>query len=246
MQFQDINSFKPGCNANHGFSLMEVIVVMVIVAILATGVVFMFANPSARVKAEAFQMLGNFNLARAEAVRRNQNILVQFYDTAKETCGKDTQAHFNDCFGGGSYHGYVICFNEDLDGVIDDDCSDEAATTAELEEKIITALIFKEFVKYYAIGAVPPTDGPANAPNGNALTANNGITFTAGNYFSMAANGTSSDTGAIVIFYPEGTAIRGKPYGLVVTNIGNIQLFRWRPEVTDDGVTPQDERWSRK
>ena len=33
-------------------------IVLVIVGILATGVVFMFANPSAKVKGQAFNILG--------------------------------------------------------------------------------------------------------------------------------------------------------------------------------------------
>ena len=55
----------------HGFSLIEVMVVMVIVAILATGVVFMFANPSAKVKTQAFELLGEINYARSVSVTEN-------------------------------------------------------------------------------------------------------------------------------------------------------------------------------
>ena len=240
-------------NNNQGFSLIEVMVVMIIVAIPATGVVFMFANPTAKVKAEGFQMLGNFNLARSEAVGRNQNTLVQFLDTAQETCDKKDWDVFKECFSGGTFHGYVICLDEDGDN----DCENEVQATApatpaevaevaeDLEEKIIKTIIFKEFVKYYEIGGTPPTDGPSNAPNGDTLTSNNGITF-GGDYFSMVSNGTSSDTGTVVIYYPDGGAIRGKPYALVMSSVGNMQLFRWRPERDDDAGTPQDERWSRK
>ena len=48
----------------HGFSMIELMVVMAIVAILATGVVFMFANPTAKVKTMAFELLGEINYAR--------------------------------------------------------------------------------------------------------------------------------------------------------------------------------------
>ncbi|MEJ2270434.1 MAG: alanine--tRNA ligase-related protein, partial [Desulfobulbaceae bacterium] len=64
------------------------LVVMVIVGILAIGVVFMFADPTAKVKAAAFEMRGDLNLARAEAVRRNDNILVDFVFTAEADCSK--------------------------------------------------------------------------------------------------------------------------------------------------------------
>ena len=74
--------FMKNCKWNRGFSLVELMAVLVIISILATGVVFMLADPTAKVKAAAFEMRGDFNLARAEAVRRNDNILVQFVDSA--------------------------------------------------------------------------------------------------------------------------------------------------------------------
>lgn len=210
----------------------------------------MFADPTAKVKAEGFQMLGNFNLARAEAVKRNQDILIEFIIAAKETCGKESTDSFDDCFTGGNFHGYVICLDATptVPSTDPPSCSNEGASLSDLEEKIIKTVIFKEFVKYYEIGGTPPTDGPSSAPNGDTLISKNGITFIDGDedYFSMVSNGTSSDTGTVVIYYPDGGAIRGKPYALVIGSVGNMRLFRWRPEVTDDGGTPEDERWSRK
>ena len=84
----------------NGFTLVELMVVLVVVGILATGIVFMFNNPTGKVKAEAFDMRGNFNLARAEAVSRNLDVLIDFV---------------ND--------GYDIC----IDASADSDCSDEPA-----------------------------------------------------------------------------------------------------------------------
>ncbi len=146
---------------NRGFSLVEMMVVMVIIAILAVGVVFMFADPTAKVKAAAFELRGDLNLARAEAVKRNTGILVQFVDSAKDPvsykepapCGKDSLADFGACFSGGQRHGYVICFDEDGDN----DCSDEAADTTELEEKAIKAVVFPNDIYFYKVGATLPT-----------------------------------------------------------------------------------------
>ncbi|MEJ2333754.1 MAG: GspH/FimT family pseudopilin, partial [Desulfobulbaceae bacterium] len=141
-------------------------VVLVIVGILAIGVVFMFADPTAKVKAAAFEMRGDLNLARAEAVRRNENILVQLIDSAQETCSKVTAAYYADCFAGGSFQGYVICFNEDLDGVVDDDCSDEGGTAAELEERVIKTVLFKDAVQYYEFsGTLPSSSSGGNVPS---------------------------------------------------------------------------------
>ena len=82
MQNPHFKSFIKNCKSNRGFTLIEMMVVMVIVGILAVGVVFMFTDPTAKVKAAAFEMRGDLNLARAEAVRRNQDILVEFIFTA--------------------------------------------------------------------------------------------------------------------------------------------------------------------
>ena len=68
----------------NGFTLVELMVVLVVVGILATGIVFMFNNPIAKVKAEAFDMRGSFNLARAEAVSRNTDVLIDFVNDGYE------------------------------------------------------------------------------------------------------------------------------------------------------------------
>ena len=239
----------------HGFSLIEVMVVMVIVSILAVGVVFMFANPTAKVKAAAFEMRGDFNLARAEAVSRNENILIQFVGSAKESCSKETQALFADCFAGGVFQGYVICFNEDQ--ATDDDCSDEAATAADLEEKIVKTVLFRDSLQYYEFGATLPSSPigptPGTAPGGVTLVSNNGITFAelpipGNDFIYMNSNGTSSDTGSVVVYLPKDgdpttMTVRGKPYAVVVDSVstGRVRLERWRPD-----LNPPNGNWSRK
>jgi prepilin-type N-terminal cleavage/methylation domain-containing protein len=237
--------FINSCKGNRGFSLVELMVVMVIVGILATSVVFTFADPTAKVKAAAFEMRGDFNLARAEAVSRNDNILIDFIDSAKETCSKETAALFADCFAGGSFQGYVICFDEDTGN----DCSDEGASAADLEEKVIKTVLFRDSIRYYKFGATLPTspNGPQAAPvippdPAVSLANNDGITFAAGSYLSMNSNGTSSDIGSVVIYLPKGgaplTTVRGRPFAIVVdsTSTGRVRLERWRPEMGVSGT----------
>jgi prepilin-type N-terminal cleavage/methylation domain-containing protein len=234
---------------NRGFSLVEMMVVMVIIAILAVGVVFMFADPTAKVKAAAFELRGDLNPARAEAVKRNTGILVQFVDSAKDPasykepapCGKDSLADFGACFSGGGRHGYVICFDEDGDN----DCSDEAADAAELEEKAIKAAVFPNDIYFYKVGATLPTSPygpmPGTTPDNEPLISDDGITFGGGrDYISMNANGTSSDTGAVIVYLPENgdpasQVVRGKPYAVVIDSesTGRVHLERWRPEKND-------------
>ena len=242
------------CNNNRGFSLVELIVVMVIVAILATGVVFMFADPTAKVKSAAFELRGDLNLARAEAVRRNNDILVDFVFTAESDCGKANTASFAQCYSGtGSDQGYVICFDEDGDSI----CSDEASTTAELEEKIIKTVIFKDPVKFFAeisgsLPASPTGPTPNSAPDGITLVGNNGITLgelpiPGVDYIYMNPDGTSSHLGSVVLYFPQNgdpttLTVKGKPYAVVVDSVstGRVVLQRWRPDLGASG------EWSRK
>ncbi len=203
--------FIARCRSNRGFTLVELMVVMVIVGILATGVVFMFTDPTAKVKAAAFEMRGDLNLARAEAVRRNQNILMDFLFTAEADCSKIDKDSFDACYGAGSNQGYVICFDENGDNDCEDEVRSSPPATAEevagdLQEKIIKTVIFTNSVKYYAeIGGTLPSSPtgptPSIAPVGGTLASNNGITF-GDDFFYMISNGTSSDDGSVSCISP--------------------------------------------
>ena len=203
-------------------------------------------------------MRGDFNLARAEAVKRNESILIEFVTSAQETCAKDSKANFDDCFAGGSLHGYVLCFNEDQG--TDNDCSDEvrssppataAEVAADLEEKIIKTVLLRDAVHYYEFDTTLPSSPtgptPSNSPDGVALVSNDGITFGGGNYIYMNSNGTSSHFGSVIVYLPKdgnpaSLIVRGKPYAIVVDSIstGNVRLERWRPDLGASG------EWSRK
>jgi type II secretory pathway pseudopilin PulG len=116
-------------------------VVMVIVAILAVGVVFMFANPSAKSKNQAFTLLGDINMARSEAVNQNEDVTVEFLDGISDEC----QEQIAECITAGKYDGYLICLDTDDDGF----CTDESA------DDIIRTTIFREEVQYYDPTSVP-------------------------------------------------------------------------------------------
>ena len=187
-----------------GFTLIELCVYMTIICILATGVVYMYSNPTAKVKGVAFNILGDLNYARSESVNRNQDILVDF------TLGdKD---------------GYLICLDTDSDK----DCIDEAPGD------IIKKVLFREEVQFYDCGSAPPypANGPTKTPAGTKLAGKNGLIFGGPNYIKWQPDGTSGDNGSIIVYHPalnNSQQVKGNPYAAVISSgaTGRIRLMRW-------------------
>jgi prepilin-type N-terminal cleavage/methylation domain-containing protein len=226
---------------NNGYTLIELMVVVVIIGILATGVVFMFANPSARVKNQAFTMLGELNMARSEAVSENEDVLVVFINDKSGECDEGNIAK---CADAGGFDGYMICFDDDTSGGCD------AADT------IIEVTMFDQRIQYYDTNA---TDGPDKWPDNatNLLMTdgpdvdfdNDGVTFkgTNNNYFDgfyytpmgtavvdTAVNPDEAlDSPAYVyIYYPvsatEHDEMQAPPYAVVLNqSTGTARISRW-------------------
>ncbi len=188
-----------------GFTLIELMVVMVIACILATGVVYMFTNPTAKVKGAAFALLADLNLARSEAVNLNQDVLVHFILGARD--------------------GYLICLDTDADKT----CSDEASGD------IIKEVLFREEVQFYDCVSAPPypDGGPTKTPAGTKLAGKNGIIFGGPDYIKWQPDGTSSDNGSILMYHPapkNPRTVKGDPYAAVISSAstGRVRLMRWR------------------
>ena len=188
-----------------GFTLIELCVCMAILCILATGVVYMYTNPTAKVKSVMFNLLADLNLARSESVNRNQDILVDFIL--------------------GDIDGYLICLDTDSDK----DCNDELA------ENIIKEVLFREEVQFYDCILAPPypAAGPTKTPSGTNLAGKNGLIFGGPNYIKWQPDGTSGDNGSIIVYHPakqNPQQVRGDPYAAVISSAatGRIRLMRWR------------------
>jgi len=188
---------------SRGFTLLELMVVLVIMGILATQVVTAFTSPATKVKGAAFNMRSDFNLARAEAVNRNSNILVDFvFDTDLDGDGDADD-------------GYWICLDDD------DSSSCEAGDTT------IRKVTLPDEVEFYDTDY---TGGPAVEPGGGSLTVEDGVDFTA-DRFAMQPNGTSNKGGTVYIYTPEpdGTGMQVPPYAVVVSpTTGRVRLSIWK------------------
>jgi prepilin-type N-terminal cleavage/methylation domain-containing protein len=187
-----------------GFTLVELLVVLVIVGILAIGVVFMFADPTAKVKGAAFSLLTDLNRARSEAVSRNRNVLVDFIHGARD--------------------GYRLCIDSDEDR----DCGDE------LPGDIIKKVLFRAEVQLYDCSAAPPypAGGPTKTPSGTELAGKNGLIFGGPSYLKWQPDGTSGDNGSIILYHPASRnplQVLGNPYAAVISSAatGRIRLMRW-------------------
>ena len=216
MMNSNFKRFIKNRKCNRGFSLAELMVVLVIVGILAIGVVFMFADQTAKVKAAAFEMRGDFNLARGVAVKDNTDVIIDF-DPATDS--------------------YLICF-DDWDANNDAPGSDGAcADSASGNDTLVKEVVFKNKVKYYDFDGTAPANGPDDDPLGNALVGKEGITFGGATTLTFRANGTCDKSGSVVVYYPKNgepatLTVKGKPYAIVVdnANTGRVRLERWRPE----------------
>ena len=192
---------------SQGFTLVELSVVMTVICILATGLAYMFGNPTAIVKGVMFNLLADLNQARSESVNRNQDILVDFILGKKD--------------------GYLICLDTDSDK----DCNDE------LPEDVIKKVQFREEVQFYDCTSAPPypANGPTRTPSGTKLSGKNGLIFGGPNYIKWQPDGTSGDNGSIIVYHkaPDNPQlVKGDPYAAVISSAatGRIRLMRWRQD----------------
>ena len=203
--------------SSKGFTLVELFVVLVIMGILATQVIFMFTDPVAKVKAAAFNLRGDLNLARSEAVNRNQDVLVDFLFDVDQDC----QGDITQCVNAGDSDGYIICV--DLDDPLNNVC--------DATDIIIRISLFREEVQYYDPNPLP-ADGPGFTPAPPAAVSLNGAdgVLFSDNRVIMQTNGTSSSGGTVVVYVPKKNTneIYGTPYAIVtLPSTGRIMLMRW-------------------
>lgn len=191
-----------------GFSLVELLVVMFIVAILALTAAGSFGSAGVRLRSQVFSMMADFNMARSEAAKKGLAVTI---DLGLAGEGDDDGRIW-------SADGYRICL--DLDNDVNCDSADQ----------LLREVVFDEEVHFYDADLPPPV-GPGKTVTGEPWKAGgDGISFSA-NRLAMKANGTSNKAGTIYLFSPGGKdGIRGGPVALVLNRIGRMRIVRWRGE----------------
>lgn len=194
-----------------GFSLIELLVVMVIVGILALVGNNLLSSPEAAVRSQAFSLAAAFKLARFESIKRCQDVLVDLV-MAGETSDDGIVSKTG---------GYKICL--DLDG--DDNC--DSADTMLIASELLAPVAFydKNF---------PSPVGPNRTASGDPWPAGlDGISFT-GNRFVMRPDGSGNKAGTVYLYLPGGRqGISGGPVAVVMNRIGRVRISRWRPNLQD-------------
>lgn len=102
---------KFGGSANRGFTMIEVMIVMAIMAILFGIALPEFENffNNTRRSSAITLLMADLNQARAEAIKRNRRALVCVKDAAGTACGTGT--NWQD--------GWLVCADEDSDNDCD-------------------------------------------------------------------------------------------------------------------------------
>lgn len=200
----------------HGFTLLELMIVLVILGILATQVVTGWNSPVSKLKTAAFNMRTDFSYARGEAAKRNEEVGIVFIFNSADLDGD-----------GDNDNGYLIWVDSDSDGVVDGG------------ETVLKQVPFRDEVLFYD-RTVPEPDGPMHeTDNSTALVVGTGVSFAPG-WFCMRSDGTSNIAGTVYLYAPNQAVLAANPataapdvigagpFAVVVSNVGRVHLRRWR------------------
>ena len=201
---------KLDCRNNQaGFTLLELIIVLVIVGILATQVVSALTSDVTKVKGAAFRMRSDFNLARSEAVNRNEEVIVTFQIGAAD--------------------GYRIWIDDNPAG------GDGAYTAG--GDTLIKDMTLDSQVQFYGTDCSgdggPPLDGALSGAGNNPPAGSDGVTFVADD-FTMRSDGTSNKNGTVYLYIPDPAnpaVMRAAPFAAIMGNNCRVRLVRWRTDL---------------
>jgi prepilin-type N-terminal cleavage/methylation domain-containing protein len=192
-----------------GFSLLELLVVLAIVGILAMAGGQLISTAEARLKAQTFNVVKDFKLARFEAVKSGSDVLVDLI-RAGETDDDGAVA---------AADGYRICLDLDSDANCDSD------------DTMIAKASLQAPVTFYDRNFPPPA-GPHKTVSKDPWPAEEGGISFSGNRFVMHPDGFGNKGGTVYLYVPDGRdGIGAGPLAVVLSGVGRLRVLRWRPEL---------------
>jgi len=192
-------------NCQAGFSLVELIIVLVIMGILAAYVTYNISSDSTQLKTYVFNTKAQFHKAKFEAIKRNRNVYIDF--------------DFN-LPAGTIDNGYTIWVDED------GDASGRGAYEP-ADDTIIDTVVFQDPAIYDNTSTEPPgsTGADGDGP-GSTKKIDDGVTA-GGNRFMMKPDGGST-SGTVYIYLDntDGTIAAG-PWAIIINTVGRIRIDEW-------------------
>ncbi len=74
----EVNTDMMKVHNDNGFSLVELMIVVVIIGIMASQAIYAFTSPVRKIKSASFSLRNDINLARGEAVNRGMRVGIDF------------------------------------------------------------------------------------------------------------------------------------------------------------------------
>ena len=215
--------------SNQGYSLIELLIVVVILGILAVSIGVNLSSRATKTKSFVFTIRAKFQQAKMEAVKRGRNVYIDFdFNDDDPTTAVGVGNGVVD-------NGFTIWVDEDkndgndyvdgTDSLINSFTSGNNVYTVEFENISSTGNDGIEIYTTAVSGGPGPGDGPKGAPIDPGVTA-------AAYRFKMNPDGTSV-AGRVYLYWATtdgggNKSVNIGPYAITVNTVGRIKISSWK------------------